>query len=374
MNDIDDLKATAENLRGISSRLGDPDFSESLTRVRSVAQKFGKASSGSWLGYHARVYYSDFAPPKPGDNFSQEWGLMHSTSGQKGWREFSSDDVIDAILLEAGRPDLVELMKSTADAQEAFEQAHGLVLSRLTHACSKRKDDKFLEELLEKTRRVKLLDADELVQMWAPKGPFMSRDMVALNDSLHQPPHLAIAGKVGAIELPYLACKELGKLALQAAKHLEYEMKDAVRVERIGSRVFIGHGRAGQWKDLKDFVQDRLHLPWDEFNRLPVAGVTNIARLAQMMDGAAIALLVMTGEDEQVDGQLRARENVVHEAGLFQGRLGFERAIVLLEEGCQEFSNINGLGQIRFPKGNIKAVFEEIRQVLEREGLVEPVP
>jgi predicted nucleotide-binding protein len=39
--------------------------------------------------------------------------------------------------------------------------------------------------------------------------------------------------------------------------------------------------------------------------------------------------------------------NVVHEAGLFQGRLGFTRAIIMLEEGCEEFSNIEGLGQLR---------------------------
>ena len=63
--------------------------------------------------------------------------------------------------------------------------------------------------------------------------------------------------------------------------------------------------------------------------------------------------------------------NVIHEAGLFQGRLGFQRAIVLLEEGCEEFSNIQGLGQIRFPAGNISAAFEEIRQVLEREEIIE---
>jgi predicted nucleotide-binding protein len=78
----------------------------------------------------------------------------------------------------------------------------------------------------------------------------------------------------------------------------------------------------------------------------------------------------MTAEDEQSDGQLHARMNVIHEAGLFQGRLGFQRAIVLLEDGCEEFSNIQGLGQIRFPKGDIRAVFEEVRQVLEREGLL----
>jgi predicted nucleotide-binding protein len=63
----------------------------------------------------------------------------------------------------------------------------------------------------------------------------------------------------------------------------------------------------------------------------------------------------------------------VHEAGLFQGRLGFERAIVLLEEGCEEFSNIHGLNQLRFPKGNVRAVFEQARAVLEREGLISSV-
>jgi hypothetical protein len=50
---------------------------------------------------------------------------------------------------------------------------------------------------------------------------------------------------------------------------------------------------------------------------------------------------------------------------------GFERAIVLLEEGCEEFSNIRGLGKIRFPKGNISAIFEDIRAALEREGIAE---
>ena len=89
-----------------------------------------------------------------------------------------------------------------------------------------------------------------------------------------------------------------------------------------------------------------------------------------MLDTAGFAFLIMTGEDEQNDGQLRARENVVHEAGLFQGRLGFTSAIILLEEGCEEFSNIIGLGQIRFLKGNIKATFEGIREVLEREGIL----
>ena len=98
--------------------------------------------------------------------------------------------------------------------------------------------------------------------------------------------------------------------------------------------------------------------------------MTNISRLSELLDAAAIAFLLMTGEDEQADGKLHARMNVIHEAGLFQGRLGFTKAIVVLEEGCEEFGNIHGLGQIRFPRGKIKAAFDETRQVLEGEGLL----
>ena len=43
------------------------------------------------------------------------------------------------------------------------------------------------------------------------------------------------------------------------------------------------------------------------------------------------------------------------------GCIGFRRAIVLLEQGCSEFSNITGLSQIRFPSGDIAARLEEIR-------------
>jgi len=136
-------------------------------------------------------------------------------------------------------------------------------------------------------------------------------------------------------------------------------------------RIFIGHGQSSAWRDLKDFLQDRLSLEWDEFNRVPVAGLSNSARLTEMLANASFAFIVMTAEDEQSDGSINPRMNVIHEAGLFQGKLGFTKAIVLLEHGCEEFSNIDGLGQIRFDKNNITGVFEEIRRVLEREGIIQ---
>jgi len=137
-----------------------------------------------------------------------------------------------------------------------------------------------------------------------------------------------------------------------------------------GGKVFIGHGRSPLWRELKDFINERLGLSWDEFNREAVAGLTTFERISTMLLDANFAFLIMTAEDEYADSTLHARENVVHEVGLFQGKLGPRKAIILLEEGCKEFSNIVGLSQLRFPKGHISAVFEEIRRTLEREKVI----
>ena len=137
-----------------------------------------------------------------------------------------------------------------------------------------------------------------------------------------------------------------------------------------GKKIFIGHGTSRLWMELKDFIAERLHLPYEEFNRTPSAGKSTKERLEEMLNESCFAFLVMTAEDEHADQTVHARENVIHEIGLFQGRLGFSKAIVLLEDGCSEFSNIHGITQLRFPKENIRATCEELRKVLEREGVL----
>jgi hypothetical protein len=79
----------------------------------------------------------------------------------------------------------------------------------------------------------------------------------------------------------------------------------------------------------------------------------------------AVFELWQAGTDE--NGQLHARENVIHELGLFQGRLGFSRAIVLLEEKTTEFSNISGIHQIRFRKRGIRETFGDVLATIRRE-------
>ena len=85
------------------------------------------------------------------------------------------------------------------------------------------------------------------------------------------------------------------------------------------------------------------------------------------MASSSLALLVLTGDDKVADGTYRARQNLIHEAGLFQGKLGISRAIILMEDGVEEFSNIAGIHQIRFSKGNIKETFGDVLATIRRE-------
>lgn len=137
-----------------------------------------------------------------------------------------------------------------------------------------------------------------------------------------------------------------------------------------GTKIFIGHGRSLQWLKLKEFIAERLALPCEEFNSEPTPGIHTTERLEAMLSQAGMAFLVMTAEEKHEDGTLQARPNVIHEVGLFQARLGQRRAIVMIEDGCAEFSNLSGLTTVHFPSGDIAARFEDVRRVLEREGFI----
>jgi hypothetical protein len=130
--------------------------------------------------------------------------------------------------------------------------------------------------------------------------------------------------------------------------------------------IFIGHGRSTQWRDLKDHLQDLHGYTVEAYETGARGGHTIRDILNELRTKANFAILVMTAEDEAA-GEMRARQNVVHETGLFQGTLGFARAIVLLEEGTKDYSNLQGVHQIRYTPGNIKETFGDVLATLRRE-------
>jgi len=132
-------------------------------------------------------------------------------------------------------------------------------------------------------------------------------------------------------------------------------------------RIFIGHGKKPLWRDLKDHLSDQHGFKVEAYEIGSRAGFTIKDILEEMLTKSSFALLVLTGETEEVSGMVHARDNVIHEVGLFQGRLGFRKAIILLEEGVSEFSNITGIHQIRFPKNSIRETFGDVVATIKRE-------
>lgn len=133
--------------------------------------------------------------------------------------------------------------------------------------------------------------------------------------------------------------------------------------------IFIGHGRSGDWRDLKDHLSDKHGIRVEAYETGARTGHTIRDVLEELMDKASLAILVHTPEDELADGSFNSRPNVIHETGLFQGRLGFSRAVVLLRDGTKEFSNLSGIQQIRY--GDIRQSFGDVLAWVKREQNVQ---
>ena len=363
----EELLEISSSLEQLAARGRKAEIQQPLEQLRQVTEDVERAWSGSWQGYQANVYYRDLEPSPPGATFSREWGgssrFIRATTGD--WVEYDPMEVEKVIYARAGNPDMSAAVAFHDEAAKEF-RLQKLNLLSIVDLEINETGSSFLEELKGKIDELSIVSQPEVVDIWCPKQ-VMTRDPRARG--FRTPAHKAVSAKVASIRHTLRVVDDLGELARQVPKHVTRQRNRHQSRSTAGGRVFLGHGHSAVWREVREFIEERLNLPVDEFNRVPTAGVTNTKRLAEMMEEASVAFLIMTGEDEQPDGRLHSRLNVIHEVGLFQGRLGFTRAIILLEDGCEEFSNVEGLGHIPFPRGNVKAAFEEIRKVLEREGV-----
>ena len=133
--------------------------------------------------------------------------------------------------------------------------------------------------------------------------------------------------------------------------------------------IFIGHGRADDWRDRKDHLHEQHHYPVEAYEIGRAGHAIRDVRDVRdaMMESATFAVLVLTAEDEMAEGQLRPRENVVHETGFFQGHLGWTRAVILTENGGEPVSNVAGITQIRCDKSEIRSTVGDVVATVKAE-------
>ena len=178
---VSDLKDVADRLAAVTADGDDPVISGPVKAGVDACSKVERAWSRSWLGYHSRVYYADFAPPPPGARFSSEWGFLpafgNSTRGD--WREYRYEDVIDAIEEIAATPDLSVAQDYEKRAQAALEDGKASVVSLLTTVLSIH-DDPLVREALDEAKSMEPFTQYGVVRMQMP-STLMSRDSAAMN-------------------------------------------------------------------------------------------------------------------------------------------------------------------------------------------------
>ena len=136
-------------------------------------------------------------------------------------------------------------------------------------------------------------------------------------------------------------------------------------------KIFLGHGHDMVWSRVQAFIKDDLCYDVEAFETKSRAATHIIKVLDDILRNCEAAVIVMTGEDETAEGQMRARQNVVHEIGLFQGRHGFDNVIVFQQENVDSFSNIHGLQSVRYsdrPEDGFYELGRALAKVIERRS------
>jgi hypothetical protein len=133
---------------------------------------------------------------------------------------------------------------------------------------------------------------------------------------------------------------------------------------RLQNKIFISHGTSADWMKLQFFLERNTKRPTLELAQKPSFGNTVIAKLADAANQCSHAVIVMTGDDSMRKGAHRVRENVMHEIGYFQGRLGLNRVVLLREDGVSMPSNLGGIVYLSFRPARIVDVFPKLLKEL----------
>lgn len=129
-------------------------------------------------------------------------------------------------------------------------------------------------------------------------------------------------------------------------------------------RVFLSRGRSGDWREVQAYIERDLQIKTLELAQQANKGRTVLQKLDEESGQCSFAVVVMTGDDDLGTENPRARENVMHEIGYFQGKFGLNNVCILYEEGTNIPSNIHGLVYVSFPKGMVRATFGDLAREL----------
>jgi sugar/nucleoside kinase (ribokinase family) len=134
--------------------------------------------------------------------------------------------------------------------------------------------------------------------------------------------------------------------------------------------VFLVHHESAYRNAVRRFVEKDCGLQVYELPSSDIADNDHATSLREMIPQCSFAICLLGKNESMADGRARANQNVVYQAGFFQGRYGFGRVALLAETGCDPFSNVAGIVRFDFPAPQVDSTFIDLQGMLRREGLI----
>src|SRR5689334_12782401 len=99
---LDDLVRAARRCER-AARSMQQSLAEVREPIQQQVQNAQRAWSGSWIGYHSRVYIKDFDAPRSDERFDREWGVMSAYGSQTcgRWSLYDEEAAKDVLLRRA---------------------------------------------------------------------------------------------------------------------------------------------------------------------------------------------------------------------------------------------------------------------------------
>jgi predicted nucleotide-binding protein len=130
---------------------------------------------------------------------------------------------------------------------------------------------------------------------------------------------------------------------------------------------------------VRELIERHLALQVVVYTDSALIGKGPFENLEAMVSQCGYAVIVLTKDDQVIGrttvsvqedsprGRKRGRQNVIHEIGYCQGRMGVERVLILFEDGVEIPSNIAYLHGQPIKSGNIEDVYRFLAKHLKKK-------
>jgi predicted nucleotide-binding protein len=137
--------------------------------------------------------------------------------------------------------------------------------------------------------------------------------------------------------------------------------------------VFVIHGKDElNTLRLRDLLRDECHVNPVAMMAKPGMSRPLTDKFEEEASTCSFAFALFTPDDAVMYADARygqARPNVIYETGWFIGRLGRNRVVLLMKEGAEMHTDLQGVSRILF-RDDVKEKFVEIRQELKAAKLL----